>query len=76
MTSLLAIVFGAFFVACLSVLVVFVYKDKPWKYTPCRDCAFDCPSKKLSPSEQKEYYEKEQMTGCRGTGEKTNEDRL
>ena len=40
-----AIIFGAFFIACLAAAVVLLYGDKPMSVSPCRTCTADCPSK-------------------------------
>ena len=40
-----AIIFGAFFIACLAAAVVLLYGDKPMAVSPCRTCPADCPSK-------------------------------
>ena len=40
-----AIIFGAFFIACLAAAVVLLYGDKPMRVSPCRTCTADCPSK-------------------------------
>ena len=59
MEQIIAIVIGSLFIAGLAASLAFLYKDKPMQSSPCRTCTADCPSKKLSPEEQKEYYKKE-----------------
>ena len=76
--QILAVIIGALICAGLAVLVAYLYKDKQSLLTPCGSCKQDCPSKEMTPKEQKKYYMHEieaEDSSCRtagGSGEGKN----
>lgn len=72
MQQILAVIIGALICAGLAVAVAYLYRDKQSLLTPCGSCKQDCPSKEMTPKEQKKYYLHEIQAAdsdCRNAGD-------